>query len=124
MFSRTNCGASVRTGAGWPRYPPTAPEAPSADPVERATRPQSALRRSPDPPGARAHPPQRTVRTVRPTRMTGPPPVPQQVDVQFELLVRRCDLEHRVVQLIEGRPRTEQLEPPPDARDVGVDRDV
>jgi hypothetical protein len=50
--------------------------------------------------------------------------MPQQVQMQFQLLTRRGDREHRVVELLEGRPGPEQSQPRPNPGDVRIDRDV
>jgi hypothetical protein len=50
------------------------------------------------------------------------PTVPQQVDVQLELLARRGQREHLVVQLDERRARAQQVKARPHTRDVRVDR--
>ena len=47
---------------------------------------------------------------VRPPRVTRAPPVPEQVQVQLELLAGRGDLEHRVVELLERGAGAEQRE--------------
>src|SRR3954447_22492453 len=56
--------------------------------------------------------------------MTRPPAVPEQVHVELELLAARGELEHRVVELLEGRALAEEAQTRPHPGHVRVDRDV
>ncbi len=56
--------------------------------------------------------------------MTCAPSVAQQVDVELELLPRRREREHLVVQLLEGSAGPEQAESRADTRDMRVDRNI
>ena len=52
----------------------------------------------------RAHPVQRAVGAGRPPCVTGPPSVAEQIQMELQLLARRRDFEHRVVELLERAP--------------------
>src|SRR5579884_1732700 len=73
---------------------------------------------------ARAQAAQRAPGAVRAPGMAGAPPVPEEVHVELELLARRRDLEHRVVELLERGAGAKQRQPRAHPRDVRVDRDV
>src|SRR5688572_2201139 len=75
-------------------------------------------------PAAGASAPQRTARALGRAGVARAAPVAQQIHVQLQLLARRGEGEHRVVQLLERRAGAQQAQPHADARDVRVDRDV
>ena len=72
----------------------------------------------------RAHPRQGAFVARRVARVTRSPPVAQQVHVELELLARRRNGEHLVVQLLEGSAGTKQAQSRADTRDVSVNRNV
>jgi hypothetical protein len=59
-------------------------------------------------PPTRAHPRERAFAASWRARVTSAPAVAQQVDVQLQLLARRCQREHLVVQALERRARLQQ----------------
>src|SRR5215218_7541618 len=70
------------------------------------------------------HAPQRAAGAVRSAGVTGATAVAQQAHVQLQFLTRRREREHRVMELLERRARTQQVQTHADARDVRVDRHV
>src|SRR5207245_1607426 len=67
------------------------------------------------------HARERAAFAVGHTRVAGPPAVAQQVHVQLQLLSRRRQREHLIVKLLKRRPRPQQTQTGPDARDMRID---
>src|SRR5581483_10404844 len=75
-------------------------------------------------PDLRTHPPERAVGAGGAAGVARASPVTEQIEVQLELLAGRREREHGVMQLLKRRAGTEQPEPRPHARDMGVDRNI